>query len=156
MPMPISASKSESEDAGKWDVFDLPVNRLLENVDPNIRAIFEEYIQYTIFNERPLALDLKTRYLVLVAITTAVRGDREGIEWSSQLATKHGASDREILEAISLTNLPAGTPAMEYAAVVWYQMKRGEALVHREGTETQTRGFTAWDAWTRQDAAPAS
>jgi alkylhydroperoxidase/carboxymuconolactone decarboxylase family protein YurZ len=149
--MPTSASDSGDRNDGKWDVFDLPVNRLLGSVDPHIRTIFEDYIQYTIFNERPLALDLKTRYLVLVAITTAVRGDREGIEWSSQLATKYGASEREILEAISLTNLPAGTPAMEYAAVVWYQMKRGEALVAREGTETRERGFTAWDSWTRKE-----
>lgn len=135
----------------KIDTFELPLFELLRSVDPNIKKMFEEFLNYTIFHERPLALDLKTRYLVLVAITTAVRGDREGIEWSSQLAMKYGATEREVLEAISLTNLPAGTPAMEYAADVWYQMKRGEARVHREGTETTSgRGFSAWRRWTRE------
>jgi 4-carboxymuconolactone decarboxylase len=70
--------------------------------------MFEEFLNYTIFHERPLALDLKTRYLLLVGITTAVRGDREGIEWGSQLAMKYGATEREVLEATrSQTSLPA-------------------------------------------------
>lgn len=133
----------------KVDAFELPLFELLRNVDPNIKKMFEEFLNYTIFEERPLALDLKTRYLLLVGITTAVRGDREGIEWSSQLAMKYGATEREVMEAISLTNLPAGTPAMEYAADVWYQMKRGEARVHRAGTEQSKRGFVAWQSWSR-------
>lgn len=154
--MPTSAwdedkrHKKQSEE-GKLDAFELPLFELLRNVDPNIKKMFEEFLNYTIFHERPLALDLKTRYLLLVGITTAVRGDREGIEWSSQLAMKYGATEREVLEAISLTNLPAGTPAMEYAADVWYQMKRGEARVHRTGTPGVTsRGFSAWRRWTRE------
>jgi alkylhydroperoxidase/carboxymuconolactone decarboxylase family protein YurZ len=155
--MPTSAwdedkQRRQREQGGeeKMDTFDLPLFELLRSVDPNIQKMFEEFLNYTIFHERPLALDLKTRYLLLVGITTAVRGDREGIEWSSQLAMKYGATEREVLEAISLTNLPAGTPAMEYAADVWYQMKRGEARVHRKGTETgTTRGFSAWNRWMR-------
>lgn len=131
----------------KMDAFELPLFNLLHSVDPDIKRMFEEFLHYTIFHERPLALDLKTRYLVLVAITTAVRNDREGIEWSSQLAMKHGATEREVLEAISLTNLPAGTPAMEYAADVWHQMRQGHARVHRAGTERQERGFRAWSSW---------
>lgn len=134
------------------DTFDLPLFELLRNVDPNIQSMFEEFLHYTIFNERPLALDLKTRYLCLVGITTAVRGDREGIEWSSQLAMKHGATEREVLEVISLTNLPAGTPAMEYAASVWDEMRRGRATVQRAGTAPPPRGFRAWESFTRAKA----
>lgn len=154
--MPISAwddsgrSSSKKQD-DKVDAFDLPLFELLRNVDPVIKKMFEEYLDYTIFHERPLALDLKTRYLLLVGITTAVRGDREGIEWSSQLAIKYGATEREVLEAISLTNLPAGTPAMEYAADVWYQMKRGDARVQRQGTEAHERGYVAWNSWRREE-----
>lgn len=154
--MPISAwddsgrSSSKKQD-DKLDAFDLPLFELLRNVDPVIKKMFEEYLDYTIFHERPLALDLKTRYLLLVGITTAVRGDREGIEWSSQLAIKYGATEREVLEAISLTNLPAGTPAMEYAADVWYQMKRGDARVQRQGTQDHERGFVAWNSWRREE-----
>jgi 4-carboxymuconolactone decarboxylase len=131
---------------------DLPLWRLLRTVDPKIRSLFEEFLNYTIFEERPIALDLKTRFLVLVGITTAVRGDREGIEWSTQLAMKHGATEREVLEAMSLTNLPAGTPAMEYAADVWAQMKAGNATVLQHGDPTKTRPFSAWDRWSRTGA----
>jgi alkylhydroperoxidase/carboxymuconolactone decarboxylase family protein YurZ len=140
------AAKTGGSD-NKMDTFDLPLFEMLKTVDPNIMEMFQQYLNYTIFTERPLALDLKTKYLILVGITTAVRGDREGIEWSSQLAMKYGASEREVLEAISLANLPAGTPSIEYAADVWYQMKQGEARVQRAGTKTEERGFTAWDSW---------
>lgn len=137
-------------DKRQIDTFELPLFDLLHTVDPDIKRMFEEFLNYTIFEERPLALDLKTRYLVMVGITTAVRNDREGIEWSSQLAMKYGATEREVLEAISLTNLPAGTPAMEYAAAVWKEMKEGRASVQRAGTEPQERGFRAWTAWDRR------
>lgn len=144
-------SATDQPAGGKqMDTFDLPLFELLHTVDPDIKQMFEEFLNYTIFQERPLALDLKTRYLVLVGITTAVRGDREGIEWSSQLAMKHGATEREVLEAISLTNLPAGTPAMEYAADVWRQMRQGQAKVQPAGAEVPQRGFRAWTSWQRR------
>jgi 4-carboxymuconolactone decarboxylase len=129
---------------------DLPLFSMLRMVDPNIQRMFEDYLNYTIFSERPLALDLKTRYLVLAGITTAVRGDREGIEWSSQLAMKHGATEPEVLEAISLANLPAGTPSIEYAAAVWEEMKAGNAAVQAKGTTAApARSFSAWTNWQR-------
>lgn len=133
----------------KPDPRTLPLFEMLRKIDPNIQRLFEEFLNYTIFAERPLALDLKTRYLVLVGITTAVRGDREGIEWSSQLAMKHGATEREVLEAISLANLPAGTPSIEYAAAVWDEMREGGASVQAAGTDGDDsgRGFRAWDSW---------
>jgi alkylhydroperoxidase/carboxymuconolactone decarboxylase family protein YurZ len=146
---PKSGAARASDD--KMDTFDLPLFEMLRTVDPNIVDMFQKYLNYTIFTERPLALDLKTKYLILVGITTAVRGDREGIEWSSQLAQKYGASEPEVLEAISLANLPAGTPSIEYAADVWYQMKQGDARVQRRGTTVQTRGFAGWDAWEGKD-----
>lgn len=146
-----SGPKKKAGADDKMDAFDLPLFEMLNTVDPNIKEMFQSYLNYTIFTERPLALDLKTKYLIIVGITTAVRGDREGIEWSSQLAMKYGASEREVLEAISLSNLPAGTPSIEYAADVWYQMKQGEARVQRAGTSAQERGFRAWDTWQGKD-----
>lgn len=132
----------------KRDPRELPLFEMLRKVDPNIQRMFEDFLNYTIFAERPLALDLKTRYLVLVGITTAVRGDREGIEWSSQLAMKHGATEREVLEAISLANLPAGTPSIEYAAAVWDEMREGRAHVQAAGTSRDDdMSFRAWDSW---------
>ena len=162
--MPISAyddghdrkkpKGSTGAEGDKMDAFDLPLFEMLRTVDPNIVDMFQQYLNYTIFTERPLALDLKTKYLILVGITTAVRGDREGIEWSSQLAQKYGASEPEVLEAISLANLPAGTPSIEYAADVWYQMKQGDARVQRTGTTHDSRGFPGWDSWEGKSLEP--
>lgn len=141
---------TEASDKEKRSPQDLPLFSMLRMVDPNIPRLFEDYLNYTIFSERPLALDLKTRYLVLAGITTAVRGDREGIEWSSQLAMKHGATEPEVIEAISLANLPAGTPSIEYAAAVWDEMKAGNSAVQAKGTTSQSaRSFTAWTNWQR-------
>jgi alkylhydroperoxidase/carboxymuconolactone decarboxylase family protein YurZ len=131
---------------------DLPLWALLERVDPATREAFAALLDHTIFCEREIALDLKTRFLVLVGITTSVRDDREGIEWSTQLAMKHGASEREVLEAIALTNFPAGTPAMEYAASVWAQMRAGKTSVTQHGDPARTRPFSAWDRWRRTPA----
>jgi alkylhydroperoxidase/carboxymuconolactone decarboxylase family protein YurZ len=153
--MPFGANdpgKERSASGGdrKPDPHELPLFELLREVDPNIQRMFEDLLNYTIFSERPLALDLKTRYLVLVGITTAVRGDREGIEWSSQLAMKYGATEREVVEAISLANLPAGTPSIEYAAAVWDQMRSGGSTVQAHGTAEEGRSLHAWEAWQRR------
>lgn len=139
------------DDSERRDPSDLPLFAMLRSIDPNIERMFGEYLNYTIFSERPLALDLKTRYLVLAGITTAVRGDREGIEWSTQLAMKHGATEPEVMEAISLANLPAGTPSIEYAAAVWDEMKAGRHSVQAKGTAASTsgRGYSTWSSWQR-------
>ena len=134
---------------------DLPLWSLMERADPVARRMFADLLEHTIFLEEEHALDLKTRFLVLVAITTSVRDDREGIEWSSQLAMKHGATEREVLEAISLTNHPAGTPAMEYAASVWSKMRAGHSSVVQYGDPARTRPFSAWDRWRRPAAGTA-
>ena len=65
---------------------------------------------------------------MLVGITTAVRGDSEGIHTNAQRALAAGASDQEVLEAIMLAALPAGIPAVEEAAKAWKQLKAGRAL----------------------------
>lgn len=144
------AQDASGGDAEKRSPQDLPLFSMLRAIDPNIQRLFEDYLNYTIFSERPLALDLKTRYLVLAGITTAVRGDREGIEWSSQLAMKHGATEPEVMEAISLANLPAGTPSIEYAAAVWEEMKAGHNAVQAAGTTPgASRSFSAWSNWQR-------
>ncbi len=145
---PGSDDRAAGTQRDRRDPRELPLFEMLRKIDPNIQRLFEEFLNYTIFAERPLALDLKTRYLVLVGITTAVRGDREGIEWSSQLAMKHGATEREVLEAISLANLPAGTPSIEYAAAVWDEMREGGAHVQAPGTgDDGHMGLKAWGSW---------
>lgn len=103
----------------------LPVHELMADLDPELLHRYGDLSAYLIFDDEVKALDPKTRALVLVGITTAVRGDREGIEVNVQRALAAGASEREVLEAILLAALPAGIPAVEYAARVWQDLKAG-------------------------------
>lgn len=98
--------------------FTLPVHELMNRVDPEILRRYDELAGYLLFGPEPRALDLKTRYLVLVGITTATRGDGDGIRWSARRAKECGATDDEVLEAVVLAGLPAGIPAVEEAATV--------------------------------------
>jgi len=96
----------------------LPVHQLMGDVDPQLLKKYDDLASDLLFSDTPRALDLKTRFLVLVGITTAVRGDPEGIVWSAQRAMKHGATKREVLEAILLVALPGGVPCVEEATHV--------------------------------------
>lgn len=91
----------------------LPVHRLMAEFEPSLLARYMELSQYLLFEEKQHALDLKTRFLVLVGITTAVKGDPEGVEWSSARAVKYGATREEVAEAALLAMLPSGVPAVE-------------------------------------------
>ncbi|GAB3463021.1 carboxymuconolactone decarboxylase family protein [Actinophytocola sediminis] len=98
--------------------FLLPVHQLMAEVDPQILHKYDELASDLLFADAPRALDLKTRYLVLVGITTAVKGDPDGIVWSGRRAMQEGASRREVLEAILLSALPGGVPTVEEATHV--------------------------------------
>ncbi|QQQ79476.1 carboxymuconolactone decarboxylase family protein [Saccharothrix sp. 6-C] len=96
----------------------LPVHELMAEVDPQILRKYDDLASDLLFSDQPRALDLKTRYLVLVGITTAVKGDPDGIVWSAKRAVREGATRREVLEAILLSALPGGVPTVEEATHV--------------------------------------
>ncbi len=112
--------------------FTLPVHELMAEVDPEILRRYNDLASYVIFGPEPRALDLKTRFLVMVGITTAVKGDREGVEWSARRAMDHGATRQEVLEAIVLAALPAGVPAVEAAAKAFTEMTEGRGWVDQD------------------------
>ena len=109
--------------------FTLPLHELMADVDVEILRRYNDLAGYVIFDPKPRALDLKTRFLVLVGITTAVKGDPEGVEWSTRKAMEYGATEREVLEAILLAGLPAGSPAVEFAARAFTEAKEGRGWV---------------------------
>ncbi len=94
----------------------LPVHRLMAELDPRLLTRYIDLSQFLIFDQERHALDLKTRFLVMVGITTAVKGDPEGVEWSSARAIKYGATREEVAEAALLAMLPSGVPSVEKAA----------------------------------------
>ena len=113
----------------------LPVHELFGEVDPEILKRYNDLASYLIFSPEPRGLDLKTRFLVMIGITTAVKGDREGIEWSMQRARDLGATEQEVLEAVALAALPAGIPAVEYAARAWKEVAEGKGWVVKDTDE---------------------
>jgi alkylhydroperoxidase/carboxymuconolactone decarboxylase family protein YurZ len=100
----------------------LPVHQLMAEVDAGVLKKYTDLSGDLLFGEEQKALDLKTRYLVLVGITTAVRGDPEGIVWSAKRAIQLGASRKEVLEAILLVALPGGVPPVEEATHVLHRI----------------------------------
>lgn len=105
--------------------YTLPVHEAMDRVAPDLLRRYLDLSGYLLFDDKPHDLDLKTRYLVLVGITTAVRGDVEGVEWSGKRAMECGATEAEVEEAMSLAMLPAGVPAFEAAARAWRNVREG-------------------------------
>jgi alkylhydroperoxidase/carboxymuconolactone decarboxylase family protein YurZ len=116
--------------------YTLPVHDYLAELDPEMLKRYGNLASYALFGEaegRPM--DLKTRFLVLVGVTTAVKGDHEGVEWAAARAVQNGATWKEVYEAAFMAALPAGIPAFESACHTFNRMKKGEGLVDQEVPE---------------------
>jgi alkylhydroperoxidase/carboxymuconolactone decarboxylase family protein YurZ len=119
--------------------YTLPLHDALAELDPEMLRRYGDLASYTLFGEadgRPM--DLKTRFLVLVGVTTAVKGDREGIEWAAVRAIQNGATWKEVYEAAFMAALPAGIPAFEATCKALAEMKKGETWVDIEVPDTDS------------------
>lgn len=110
--------------------YTLPLHETLAELDPELLRRYGELASYTLFGPaKGRSLDLKTRFLVLVGVTAAVKGDREGIEWSARRAIENGATWNEVREAAFMAALPAGIPAFEHACRVFEELAEGKGWV---------------------------
>lgn len=122
--------KAELDKIRKVRGYTLPLHEILAETNPEFLRRYGELASFVLFGPgENRALDLKTRFLVLVGITTAVKGDREGIEWASARAIQNGATWQEVYEAAFLAGLPAGIPAFEGACRAFKEMAEGKAWV---------------------------
>jgi len=116
--------------------YTLPLHEMLAECNPDFLRRYGDLASHVIFGpEEGRALDLKTRFLVLVGITTAVKGDREGIEWASRRAMDNGATFQEVVEAAFLAGLPAGMPAFEGFCRAMQDVRNGHGWVPTPTTE---------------------
>lgn len=115
----------------------LPVHETLARIDPELLQRYEDFAGEILFSDKPKALPLMVRYLVLVGITTAVRGDAEGVEWSGTRAMQNGATEEQVLEAMALAMLPAGVPAFEEAVKAWKGVLDGDSLIQRRSVNKE-------------------
>ncbi len=110
--------------------YTLPLHEVLAEANPEFLRRYGELASFVIFGPgEGRALDLKTRFLVMVGITTAVKGDREGIEWAASRAIQNGATWEEVYEAAFLAGLPAGMPAFEGACKAFQDLHKGKGIV---------------------------
>lgn len=113
--------------------YTLPLHEIMAEANPEFLRRYGEFASFVLFGPGAgRALDLKTRFLVLVGITTAVKGDREGIEWASARAIQNGATWQEVYEAAFLAGLPAGMPAFEASCRAFRDIQKGHGWVKQK------------------------
>ncbi|MEM8854731.1 MAG: carboxymuconolactone decarboxylase family protein [Devosia sp.] len=135
MPM-TPEGEAELDKIRKVRGYTLPLHDALAETNPEFLRRYGELASYTIFGEAEgRALDLKTRFLVLVGVTTAVKGDREGVEWAAFRAVENGATWEEVYEAAFMAALPAGIPAFEGFCKAMKEMKEGKGWVIKDAPE---------------------
>ncbi len=76
------------------------------------------------------ALERKTRELIMVGITCALRS-RRGVRLHSQRALKLGAKPREVLEAMEVAAIPGGMPGL------WLGLDTLQEILEQEGIELE-------------------
>ncbi len=117
----------------------LPLHDALAEVNPEFLKRYGALASFTLFGtDEGRALDLKTRFLVLMGVTTAVKGDREGVEWAAKRAMAAGATWNEVYEAAFMAALPAGIPAFEATCKTLNEMKAGRGWVDQSEAPTAT------------------
>jgi 4-carboxymuconolactone decarboxylase len=129
--MPLTAEgKRELAKIKAVRSYTLPLHEIMAEANPEFLRRYGELANFVIFGPgEGRALDLKTRFLVMVGITTAVKGDREGIEWAASRAIQNGATWEEVYEASFLAGLPAGMPAFEGACKAFQELHKGKGIV---------------------------
>jgi len=113
--------------------YTLPVHDTLADLNPEFLRRYGDLASHVLFGPAEgRALDLKTRFLVLIGVTTAVKGDPEGMEWSVVRALKAGATWDEVREAAFMAALPAGIPAFEKACLTFNLLEKNKGMVAQD------------------------
>jgi alkylhydroperoxidase/carboxymuconolactone decarboxylase family protein YurZ len=131
--------KAELDKIRKVRGYTLPVHDVLADLNPEFLRRYGELASHVLFGpEDGRALDLKTRYLVLIGVTTAVKGDPEGMEWSVVRALKAGATWDEVREAAFMAALPAGIPSFEKACLTFNLLEKNQGMVKQDVSVIKT------------------
>ena len=125
--------KKELDKIRKVRGYTLPVHDTLADLNPEFLRRYGDLASHVLFGPAEgRALDLKTRFLVLIGVTTAVKGDPEGMEWSVVRALKAGATWDEVREAAFMAALPAGIPAFEKACLTFNLLEKNKGMVPQD------------------------
>lgn len=84
----------------------------------------------------PRSLDRRTKELLFVLSLTVLRADRNHIASHIRAALQHGATPREVLEAIDIALPEAGVVAFQHGFDVWREVVGAERVEPSEGRFT--------------------
>lgn len=102
---------------------------IIARMDPEYAGFLKGlYIDGTFGREG--ALERKTRELIMVGITCALRSAR-GVRLHSQRALRLGAEPREVLEAMEVSAIPGGMPGL------WQGLDTLQEILRDEGVDLQ-------------------
>lgn len=94
----------------------LPFHSLLAEHAPDTLDAYDQFYSQVWFTRN--VLDARTKELIAVGIHTAIL-EREGLEIHMRRAVKAGATEAEIVEAMTLAGIPAGMYAVLVGSQVW-------------------------------------
>ena len=114
----------------------LPFHELLAAHLPDVLEKYDEHYSQVWLKEN--VLDARTKELVAVGIHAAVL-EREGLEIHMRRAVKAGATEAEIVEALSLAGIPAGMYSVVVASDVWNKLKRRRGYSWEKKTAAKRR-----------------
>lgn len=94
----------------------LPFHRLLAEHAPDTLDTYDQFYSQVWFTKN--VLEARVKELIAVGIHTAIL-EREGLEIHMKRAAKAGATEAEIVEAMTLAGIPAGMYAVLVGSQVW-------------------------------------
>lgn len=109
----------------------LPFHRLLARHAPAVLERYDDYYSQVWLQEN--VLDARTKELVAVGIHAAVL-EREGLEIHLRRAVAAGATEAEIVEAMTLAGIPAGMYAVVVASDVWERVRESTGYSWEEAS----------------------
>lgn len=99
----------------------LPFHRLLAEHAPDTLEKYDELYSQIWFQRN--ALDPRVKELVAVGIHAAIL-EREGLEIHMKRAVEAGATEAEIVEALTLAGIPAGMYTVLVGSQIWDRVAR--------------------------------
>ncbi len=99
----------------------LPFHRLLAEHAPDTLEKYDDFYSQVWFEKN--VLDARVKELIAVGIHTAIL-EREGLEIHMKRAVKAGATEAEIIEAVTLAGIPAGMYTVLVGSQVWDHISR--------------------------------
>lgn len=113
----------------------LPFHRLLAEHAPETLEKYDDFYSQVWFEKN--VLDPKVKELIAVGIHAAIL-EREGLEIHMKRAAKAGATEAEIVEAVTLAGIPAGMYTVLVGSQVWDRITK-EPGFSWEAEEKRTR-----------------